>query len=77
MKKFQLSILPAVQMAMWSVLSKVSKRFVLYGGTAIALRIVHRESVDFDFFTSDNFSSDGLVREMAFFGKVKTFAGKS
>ena len=64
--KFQLSILPEVQMAMWPILAKVSKRFVLYGGTAIALRLAHRESVDFDFFTSDNFSSDGLVREMAF-----------
>jgi len=64
--KFQLSILPEVQMAMWPILAKVSKRFVLYGGTAIALRLAHRESVDFDFFTSDDFSSDGLVREMAF-----------
>ncbi len=38
MKKFQLSILSEVQMAMWPILAKVSKRFVLYGGTAIALR---------------------------------------
>lgn len=71
MKKFKLSILPAVQVAMWPILSKVSKRFVLYGGTAIALRLAHRESVDFDFFTSDNFSSDGLVREMAFLEKSR------
>jgi hypothetical protein len=27
--------------------------FVLYGGTAIALRLGHRSSVDFDFFTAD------------------------
>lgn len=66
MKKFQMYILSEVQMAMWPILAKVSKRFVLYGGTAIALRLAHRESVDFDFFTSDDFSSDGLVREMAF-----------
>jgi hypothetical protein len=26
--------------------------FVLYGGAAIALRLGHRQSVDFDFFSS-------------------------
>lgn len=39
---------------------------MLYGGTAIALRLGHRQSVDFDFFTSGNFYSDQLVREMTF-----------
>ena len=66
MKIFQLFILPEAQLAVWSTLAKLSKHFVLYGGTAIALRLAHRESVDFDFFTSKNFSSDELVREMPF-----------
>lgn len=66
MKGFQLSILPPVQRAVWPILSNVSKGFVLYGGTAIALRLAHRESVDFDFFTGDDFTSDYLVREMEF-----------
>ena len=50
-------------MAMWPILAKVSKRFVLYGGTAIALRLAHRESVDFDFFTSDTLLSYGRDME--------------
>ena len=63
---FQLSILPEPQRALWPILAQVPKRFVLYGGTAIALRLNHRESVDFDFFTSDDFNSDQLMREMDF-----------
>ncbi|MBL0700494.1 MAG: nucleotidyl transferase AbiEii/AbiGii toxin family protein [Desulfosarcina sp.] len=66
MKKFQLSILPGAQLAIWLTLAKLSKHFVLYGGTAIALRLAHRESVDFDFFTNKDFSSDELMREMPF-----------
>jgi hypothetical protein len=33
---------------------------VLYGGTAIALRLGHRQSVDFDFFSSANLLTDEL-----------------
>jgi hypothetical protein len=66
MKIFDLSILPQAQLALWPKLKKVPGKFVLYGGTAIALRIVHRESIDFDFFTSDDFVADNLVREMPF-----------
>jgi len=68
MEIFRLSILSQVQKELWPLLGKVSARFVLYGGTAIALRIAHRESVDFDFFTSTDFTTDQLVREMDFLG---------
>jgi len=68
---FDLSILPDAQSALWSTLTKVPKGFVLYGGTAIALRLAHRVSVDFDFFTSDDFTPDGLVREMPFLESAK------
>ena len=37
---------------LWARLSEVPRGFVLYGGTALALRLGHRQSVDFDFFTS-------------------------
>ncbi len=45
-----LHILPAAQRSLWPLLSAVPKVFTLYGGTAIALQLGHRESVDFDFF---------------------------
>jgi hypothetical protein len=44
-------ILPPAQGALWSELGHVKDLgWVLYGGTAIALRLGHRASVDFDFF---------------------------
>lgn len=36
--------------------------FILYGGTAIALRLGHRESVDFDFFSFTHAASPDLLR---------------
>ena len=63
-----LSILPPEQLALWPKLSAVPEHYVLYGGTAIALRLGHRQSVDFDFFTNEPFSPDQLVREMPFLG---------
>ncbi len=45
-------ILPPSQKRLWFELEPAAKLgFVLYGGTAIALRLGHRTSVDFDFFS--------------------------
>jgi hypothetical protein len=56
-----LDALPAVQRALWPALCEVSRHsFVLYGGTAVALHLGHRESVDFDFFTHRSFQPDEL-----------------
>jgi hypothetical protein len=40
--------------------------FVLYGGTAIALRLGHRQSVDFDFFTERSFDHQKLAQRLPF-----------
>lgn len=53
MMTWHLPVLPPVQRALWN--SKIKSGFpgwVLYGGTALALRLGHRESIDFDFFSS-------------------------
>ena len=39
--------------------------FVLYGGTAIALYLGHRESVDFDFFTEQTFEPESLLAALS------------
>lgn len=49
----QLDILPEPQRLLWPEISTVPANYVLYGGTAIALRLGHRISIDFDFFSSD------------------------
>jgi hypothetical protein len=60
--KPKLEILPAQQRRLWPDLSQLASHFVLYGGTAIALRLGGRESVDFDFFTNRPVSSEVLIR---------------
>jgi hypothetical protein len=54
MRKFHphLDVLPGPQRQLWSELGAVPAEFTLYGGTAIALHLGHRSSVDFDFFGS-------------------------
>ncbi len=44
--------------------SRVKDRFYLAGGTALALRFGHRESVDFDFFSPESFDTGKLFEEL-------------
>ncbi|EPH07924.1 hypothetical protein HMPREF9309_01179 [Campylobacter ureolyticus ACS-301-V-Sch3b] len=47
-------ILPQEQKEIYKNLSFLkNKGFILFGGTAIALQLGHRQSIDFDFFTSN------------------------
>ena len=47
-------ILPQEQKKIYKNLSFLkNKGFILFGGTAIALQLGHRQSIDFDFFTSN------------------------
>jgi len=48
-----LEILPPSQRVLWDELETMPSRYVLYGGTALALRLGHRQSIDFDFFSHD------------------------
>jgi hypothetical protein len=55
-----LSILPEPQRQLWAELGATPKAFVLYGGTALALRLGHRQSEDFDFFSNKSFKPTTL-----------------
>jgi hypothetical protein len=46
----KLHVLPKAQQVLWHELSAIPEHFVLYGGTAVALHLGHRQSIDFDFF---------------------------
>jgi hypothetical protein len=46
----RLDILPPPQRRLWHELAALPAEFVLYGGTALALHLGHRQSVDFGFF---------------------------
>ncbi len=62
----RLDALPPPQRRLWPELRATPRRFVLYGGTAIALRLAHRESEDFDFFSSEPFDGDALLAEIPY-----------
>ena len=62
----KLDTLPAPQQRLWAELSTTPASFVLYGGTAIALRLGHRASVDFDFFSFTAFDPALLFGEIPF-----------
>jgi hypothetical protein len=55
-----LSILPRPQRQLWAELRDTPKAFVLYGGTALTLRLGHRQSEDFDFFSNQPFQAATL-----------------
>lgn len=66
--------LPSHQKQLWPELVQVPDNFILYGGTAIALQLGHRESVDFDFFSigsSGHFDPDVLLESLPFLGRAQ------
>ena len=67
---FQPSVemLAAPQRRLWPELDGTPRDLVLYGGTALALRLGHRRSDDFDFFSSAPVDSTRLLREVPYLG---------
>lgn len=61
-----LDILPPSQRRLWDELTDVPGMFTLYGGTAIALQLGHRQSIDFDFFTFEPFQPQALSTVIPF-----------
>lgn len=63
----RLDILPAAQFQLWPQLRAASDLgFVLYGGTAIALRLGHRPSIDFDFFSEQPLDREAIKAAFPF-----------
>jgi hypothetical protein len=62
----RLDVLPPSQRALWPELAATPNQFTLYGGTALALRLGHRVSVDFDFFSDQSFDPDRLTRAVPY-----------
>jgi hypothetical protein len=69
----RLDALPAVQRSLWPFLALTPRHFTLYGGTAVALRLGHRESVDFDWFSDvplNDESKNELITQLGRLGAV-------
>lgn len=67
----RLDILPAAQRILWAELGQTPNRFVLYGGTAMALRLGHRQSLDFDFFSNDSFEPGSLYSNIPYLAHAR------
>jgi hypothetical protein len=61
-----LSTLPPPQVKLWAELGATPESFTLYGGTALTLRLGHRTSVDFDFFSNEPFDPERLASTLPF-----------
>lgn len=64
-------VLTKEQIALLPLIKSFSLDFGLVGGTAIALHIGHRRSIDFDLFTNKEFDNLQIRREIANFGKIE------
>lgn len=73
--KFRTNILPKRQKGLFDFLSEQVwlDEFYLAGGTALALQIGHRQSVDFDFFTRCAFDRKAIIRNAARYGTFELF----
>lgn len=71
--KSRREVLPLAQQQLWPLLAPAAELgFVLYGGTAIALRLGHRTSVDFDFFSSRPLDRRAMATTLPFMGSAMT-----
>jgi len=67
-------ILTEEQIKLLPLIEEFSNDFILVGGTAIALHVGHRRSIDFDLFTTDDFDNGKIKRKIARFYKIdKTY----
>lgn len=66
-------ILPKAQQEIWPLLTPApGLSFVLYGGTAVALHLGHRVSVDFDFFRTEPLDKKDVETSFTFMRDAQT-----
>lgn len=63
-------ILTETQLKLLSIVKLFSKQFGLVGGTAIALHLGHRESLDYDLFTFNEFENQKIRRKISHTVKI-------
>lgn len=69
----RIDVLPPAQKEIWPQLAPASDlSFVLYGGTAVALHLGHRVSVDFDFFKAEPLDKARIETSFQFVRNART-----
>lgn len=67
----RLDILPEAQKTLWKEINHTPAYFTLYGGTAIALQLGHRHSIDFDFFALQDIDADRLLSTVSYLSNAR------
>ena len=67
----RVDVLPPPQQRLWRELGGTPAGFVLYGGTALAIRLGHRQSADFDFFATAGVDSGRLLSDVPYLGAAE------
>ncbi len=62
--QLKLNILDNNRKTLLPLLKEFKNEFYLAGGTALALQLGHRISVDFDFFVLDDFNLNSLQKKL-------------
>lgn len=71
-------VLPKEQIELLPLLKVASKNFGLVGGTAVALQIGHRRSIDFDLFSYKEFKNNNIKKQVERIADItKTIVSKS
>jgi hypothetical protein len=69
----RIEILPPAQQEIWAQLAPAANlSFVLYGGTAVALYLGHRTSIDFDLFKAEPLEKNRVENSFEFIRSART-----
>lgn len=77
MKFYKSEILDDKRQKVWNALKNFSRLGVLGGGTALALQLGHRKSLDFDFFCPKPIEEDLLIKAKKRFGNIEVLLNSS
>jgi hypothetical protein len=74
--QIKLEVLPQNQLQLFEALSKMDwvSDFYLAGGTALALQLGHRQSIDFDFFSATSLKREMIKKNLADLGTMELFS---
>ncbi len=64
MEKIYKEVLSQQQISLFDLLKKLRNKFYMAGGTALALQLGHRQSIDFDLFSRVEFKNDELYDKL-------------
>ncbi|MBI4097416.1 MAG: nucleotidyl transferase AbiEii/AbiGii toxin family protein [Candidatus Levybacteria bacterium] len=72
MNTLHLKVLDKKRQQLLFLLQPLKNRFYLAGGTALALMFGHRDSIDFDFFSEEEFETEELYKKLQDIFKQKS-----